>query len=134
MIGSGTESPTHGGLPGWVFVAVTIGGTVYAQIVLKWQVARSGTLPGGAGKFVFLVKLMVTNPWVLSAFIAAGFAAVAWMAALSVYELSVAYPFMSLSFILVAVASFLLLGEGYSAGKAIALLMIVAGLVVGSRF
>jgi len=76
---------------------------------------------------------MLLNPWVFSAFAAAGIAAVAWMAALSVYDLSVAYPFMSLSFVLVAMGSAIWLGEAFTVGKLVALAFIAVGLIIGSR-
>jgi len=127
---------THSaGIPGWVFVAITLLGTVYGQLVLKWQIAKvAGDVPSAISEKVgFLLKLMLLNPWVFSAFAAAGIAAVAWMAALSVYDLSVAYPFMSLSFVLVAMGSAIWLGEAFTVGKLVALAFIAVGLIIGSR-
>lgn len=124
-----------GGVPGWAFIAVTLAGTVYGQIVLKWQIARIGSSVPDAtlDKVVFLARLMVFDPWVFSAFAAAAVAAVAWMAALSVYELSVAYPFMALSFVLVSAGSAFWLGEQFTVGKLVALVAITGGLVIGAR-
>ncbi len=133
MVDSPASASTSG-LPGWALVAVTLACTVYGQVVLKWQIAQVGKVPGPVvEKALFLGRLIFVNPWVFSAFAAAGIAAIAWMATLAVYDLSTAYPFMSLSFVLVAAASALLLGEAFTLGQGVALLMIVSGLVIGSR-
>jgi hypothetical protein len=127
-------SVSSSGLPGWALVAVTLACTVYGQVVLKWQLEQVDRVPAAAvEKVVFLARMIFVNPWVLSAFAAAGVAALAWMATLVVYDLSVAYPFMSLSFVLVAAASAVFLGEAFTLGQGIALLLIIAALVIGTR-
>lgn len=118
-----------------MYIAATLIGTVYGQLVLKWQISSiSGTIPSAVtAKAWFLIKLMLTNPWVFSAFAAAGIAAISWMAALAIYDLSDAYPFMSLSFVLVAFGSALWLGESLTIGSIVALVFIMAGLTIGAR-
>src|SRR5436305_980124 len=82
-------------------VAMTIGFTVYGQLIVKWRVTEAGDLPSGLGDRIDFMVRLVTDPWVLSVFVAAAIAALAWMAALTRFELSAVYPFMSLSFVLV---------------------------------
>jgi uncharacterized membrane protein len=55
------------------------------------------------------------------------------MAALAKFQLSFAYPFMSISFILVMVASYWLLGEQVTIARFLGCLLIVAGVVLISR-
>jgi multidrug transporter EmrE-like cation transporter len=55
------------------------------------------------------------------------------MAALTQFDLSYAYPFMSLSFVLVLVFSVVLFGETATAPRIIGILLILAGIAVGSR-
>jgi drug/metabolite transporter (DMT)-like permease len=119
--------------PGYLYVATTIILTVYGQLIVKWQVDNAGAFPETtSGKLHFLLKL-VLNPWVISVFAGAAIAAVAWMAALTRFELSRAYPFVSLSFVLVLLASAVLFGEGLSVPKVIGVLLIFVGLAVGSQ-
>ena len=73
------------------------------------------------------------NPFVLAGLACAGLAAVSWIAALRHYDLSYAYPFMSLSFLLVAVLSIVIFGEHVKLNQWIGLAIVVAGLYVGSR-
>jgi len=116
----------------WACVAVTVVLTIYGQIVVKWQVLRHGHLPPGLhAKAAFLVAILI-NPWVLSALAGAFVAALAWMAALSKLELSQAYPFTAMSFVLVLVLSAVLFGESLTSAKIAGVLLVVAGLAVGA--
>jgi multidrug transporter EmrE-like cation transporter len=116
-----------------IYIALTIMFTVYGQIVIKWQVGKAGTLPAGSfDKGLFLLT-MLFNPWIISGFAAAFLAALAWMAAMTKFELSYAYPFMSLAFVMVLVLSGPLFQEAVTAPKIIGMALIVAGIAVGSQ-
>ena len=117
----------------YAYVFLTIFLTVYGQIAIKWQVAAAGPFPADPqGKVLFLAKLLL-NPWVMSALAAALLAAVSWMAAMTKLDLSHAYPFMSLAFILVLVFSALIFHEPVTLPKVAGLVLICAGIVVGSQ-
>lgn len=120
-------------ITGFAFVLGSILFTVYGQLVVKWQVAKAGSLPVAlSDKIPFLAKLIV-NPWILTA-IAAGFGALlCWLAAMTKFELSFAYPFMSLAFVLVLILSVLLFNEALTAPKVMGVLLIMAGIIVASR-
>jgi uncharacterized membrane protein len=106
---------------------------VYGQLILKWQVTDAGSFPSDWGDRVqFLAKLFV-NPWVLSVFAGAALAAILWMAALTRFELSAVYPFVSLSFVLVLILSSVFFGEAITPAKTIGVGLIIAGLVVASQ-
>ena len=88
-----------------IYIFLCILFTVYGQLILKWRLTVIDSFPD-----LFFEKLIFTlhlfkDIYVLSSFIAAFFAAISWMIALQKLELSFAYPFMSLSFILVLVIS-----------------------------
>lgn len=118
---------------GYLYVSLTIAFTVYGQIVLKWQVGQNGPLPEPlAGKMQHLFGLLL-NPWVLSAFAAAFLASLAWMAAMTKFQLSYAYPFMSLSFVLVLMLSGVFFHEPVTWPKIVGMALIVAGIVIGSQ-
>jgi drug/metabolite transporter (DMT)-like permease len=74
------------------------------------------------------------NPWFVSCFIAATLAAVSWITALTGLEISRAYPFMSLNFIFVLLIGAALFGEQITPAKIAGVLLIVAGVIVGSVF
>jgi multidrug transporter EmrE-like cation transporter len=117
----------------YFYVACTVLLTVYGQIAIKWQVLLAGPFPDDpTEKAWFLAKLLV-NPWVLSAFAAALLASICWMAAMTRLDLSHAYPFMSLAFILVMVASGFFFGEAMTPLKVVGIVLVVLGLIVGSQ-
>jgi len=112
---------------------VTVLLTVYGQLVIKWQVLAAGAFPEMPGeKMLFLARLLV-NPWVISALAAALAAAVTWMAALTRLDLSHAYPFMSLSFVLVALASAWVFAEPLTGPKIAGVVLICLGVAIGSQ-
>lgn len=117
----------------YFYVLLTILLTVYGQLAIKFQVIKAGAFPqGNLEKIEFLLRLLL-NPWIISAFVAALLASVAWMAAMTKLQLSFAYPFMSLAFILVMVFSSILFNEPITTHKVIGLLLVVVGLAIGSQ-
>ena len=117
----------------YVYVGLTILLTVYGQLVIKWQVGLAGAFPAEPGaRLLFLARLLV-NPWIVSALVAALAAALAWMAAMTRLQLSHAYPFMSLAFVLVLVGSAWFFQEPLTLPKVAGLVLICAGIVIGSQ-
>ncbi|MDP9192878.1 MAG: EamA family transporter [Acidobacteriota bacterium] len=115
-------------------IALCILFTVFGQIAAKLATRQLGTLPGDwDGRLAYLGRVIV-NPWFVSCFIAATLAAVSWITALTGLEISRAYPFMSLNFILVMLLGAALFGEQITPAKVAGVLLIVAGVVVGSVF
>ena len=117
----------------YVYVFLTILLTVYGQLIIKWQVAGAGVFPAEPGdKLLFLARLLL-NPWIISALAAALAAAIAWMAAMTKLDLSHAYPFTSLAFVLVVLCSAWLFHEPLTVSKMAGLALIVAGIAIGSQ-
>lgn len=120
-------------LPGHIYILLTLAFTVYGQLVLKWQMNGVGPLPAaGTEKLAFLLSQFL-NPWIISGFISAFVASLAWMAAMTRFDLNYAYPFMSLAFVIVMGFSVLFLGETVSLAKVVGTLFVVVGLVVIAR-
>ena len=111
---------------GYLYVFLTISLTVYGQVILKHQVNLVTFPPDGLQTFWFLVKFCF-RPLVFSTLLAAVFATFAWMAALSKFELSYAYPFTSLNFVLVVSISVLAFGEVLDVYKVSGLALIMLG-------
>ena len=117
----------------YVYVAATVLLTVYGQLVVKWQVNNAAGPGSDPSDRAALLLRLLANPWVLSALSAAFGAALCWMLAMVKLELSHAYPFVSLSFVLVLLLSAVLFGEPLSWAKVLGILLIVAGVAVGSQ-
>lgn len=116
---------------GYILASVLL--TVYGQLVVKWQVLNAGAFPSEpADRLRFLAGLLL-NPWVISCFVATLLAALSWMVAMTRFELSYAYPFASLAYVLVTLFSVTLFGERLMVAKVLGLGLIILGLYVGSR-
>jgi uncharacterized membrane protein len=115
----------------YLYIVGTLLFTIYGQIVLKWRLKELQIiLPEGLlNKVLYLTKLLF-DPFIFSGFIAAFVASLFWMAAMTKFELTTAYPFMSLAPTLVFVIGVLFLGETFTVGKIIGLVLIIIGTVV----
>lgn len=119
----------------YFYIVGTLSFTVYGQIVLKWRMnATKVILPESAiDKVVYLTKL-IFDPYIFSGFASAFVASLFWMAAMSKFEITTAYPFMSLAPALVFLIGVLFLGETFTIGKVIGLLLIIIGMVVTVKY
>jgi drug/metabolite transporter (DMT)-like permease len=116
-----------------LYIIGTILFTVYSQLVMRWQVAAAGPLPiDTPGKASYVINLLL-NPWVLSGMLATFLAGISWMLAMTKFEISYAYPFVSLNYILVLAAAFFLLNETLSATKLMGSALVVIGIIVISK-
>jgi len=115
----------------YIFLTVVL--TVYGQLAIKWQVLKAGAFPEALPNKIFFLFNLFLNPWIISAFAAAFLASLFWMAAMTKLQLSHAYPFMSLAFVLVMVASGFFFNEPISPLKVTGILLVILGLIVGSQ-
>lgn len=117
----------------YLYLVATISFTVYGQVILKWRIRSYGDMPVDAlEKLQFLVSLLF-DPAIFSGLAAAFLASLAWMAAMTKFDLNHAYPFMSLNFILVLLLSVWLLDEPFSVQKIVGVGLIVIGTIVSAH-
>lgn len=118
---------------GYVYIFGTILFTVYGQLILKWRISLYGQLPvETAEKLYFLAKL-VFDPFLISGFASTLVAAVFWIAAMTKFDISYAYPFMSLAFVLVLILSAWFFKEPITLNKMLGMAFIVIGIIITSR-
>ena len=115
------------------YILGTIFFTVYGQIILKWRVSEYGVLPESSFDKALFIGRLLLDPFVVSGLIAAFIASLFWMAAMTKFDLSFAYPFMSLSFVLVIILSAVVFREPITVYKIIGMALIVVGIIVGSQ-
>ena len=121
---------------GYLYIFGTILFTVFGQILLKWRLSMLHfTLPDTmlSDKLLTLIKL-VFDPFIFVGFISAFIASLFWMAAMTKFEITYAYPFMSLSPAIVFLVGVFLLGETFTIGKVLGLIIIAIGIVVTVKF
>jgi len=117
----------------YIYIIGTIFFTVYGQLVIKWQMGKAAPLPDVLiDKLLFLLSMLM-NAWIISAFLSAFMAALCWMAAMTRFDLSFAYPFMSLSFVFVLIFSVILYHEPINIPKIIGIMCIMLGILISSQ-
>ena len=116
-----------------ILVSVCLAGI--AQVTLKVGVDRvtkaSGgghIAVGGAG-----LKELATSPVVWGGLVVFGLSAVVWLFALSRVELSFAYPFAALGYVIIVLASLTVLHESVPPLRWAGVAFIIAGIVLVAR-
>lgn len=118
---------------GYLYIFGCLFFTVYGQIIMKWRIAKYGDLPSELlDKIYFLIKI-VFDPYIFSGFVSAFVASLFWMAAMTKFDISYAYPFMSAAFVFVFILSVFLFGEPVTWHKIIGLILIISGIIITSR-
>lgn len=105
-----------------------------AQVTLKTGLNRAfvGADAAKIGDLGSLLQ-MLSSPLVWVGLAVYFGSAIVWLYVLSATEVSTAYPFVSLGFVVTAVLGVMLHGDHVTAGKVIGTALIVAGTVVISR-
>ena len=116
----------------YLYIFGTLFFTVYGQLILKWRLGKLGfVLPEGGlwDKLLALLKI-IFDPFIFSGFASAFIASMFWMAAMTKFEITQAYPFMSLAPAIVFLLGVWLLNETFTWGKVVGLVLIIIGVVI----
>jgi glycosyltransferase involved in cell wall biosynthesis/multidrug transporter EmrE-like cation transporter len=117
-------------------ILVSVGLAALAQLTLKYgmdQVTREGTVPLDLTDLAGTVRRVVLNPFVWGGLFTFVLSAAVWLVVLSRASLSFAYPFASLTYVLILLFDRFVLGQPISALRYGGVALIVAGLVLISR-
>ena len=120
----------------YIYIFGTIFFTVYGQIILKWRINKIGFSleNGGLVDKVLTMLKFVFDPFIFSGFLSAFIASMFWMVAMTKFEITHAYPFMSLSPAIVFLLGIFFLNETFTIGKVIGLTIIIIGTIVTVKF
>ena len=105
---------------------------VAGQTALKMGVDKPGVAESATG-VVAVIGLIFKSPLVMLGLVFYALGALAWIAVLSRLDLSVAYPFLALNFVLVTLSSRFLLGETVPPLRWLGILVIIAGILLVAR-
>ena len=111
----------------FVLIFASVGLNAAAQLLLRLGM-RTGLPAGWTG--IGLLLDVALRPGVVGGLACYAISLVLWLLVLSRTEASFAYPFLGVGFVIVALASFLLLGESFTLRKVTGTLIIAAGVAV----
>jgi len=115
-------------LTNFAVLLVAVGLAASGQLVLKHGMTLAQRSAAQHGRS--LLGVATLSPWVLGGLAIFAASAVAWLLTLSRVPLSTAYPFNALGFLVILVASSLLLHERTNTGTWLGTTMVVGGLLV----
>ena len=121
-------------LIGFILLSVALAAT--AQLTLKHgmnQVTRQGKVPLDLGQPVDMIRRIGLNISVLAGLLIFVLSAAVWLVVLSRASLSFAYPFASLTYVLILVFDRFVLREPISGLRYGGVALIIAGLLLISR-
>ena len=104
-----------------------------AQLALKAATNRLGPVSLALDGLVATAWRVSLQPYIWLGLACYGISLVVWVAGLSRTDVSLAYPFLSLGYVVNAVAAWYLFGENLSAQRIIALAVIIAGVWLLAR-
>lgn len=106
--------------------------TVVAQIMLKQGMNQVGKV-NSLKNMRFLAIRAVSNPFVVGGIGVFGFTSVLWLIVLSRVEISVAYPMLSIGYILVMLWGWLVFGENVTVTRFVGVILICLGVFLITR-
>lgn len=116
----------------WWLILLSVASGVIGQTFLKLGVER----PSAAGMdrgLVGLLTAIATSPQVLLGLFFYGCGALAWILVLRRMDLSYAYPFLALNFVLITLVSRFFLGETVPPMRWLGILIICSGILIVAR-
>lgn len=122
---------------GYLYLFLSISATVTSQIITKWRVSNYivTLLPMPTeilGKVFFLFKV-VFDPFIFTSCCLTFASGLLWMATMTKFDISYAYPLTMLGFVAVLVLSALILGEHFNIYKIAGCFVIILGVIIASR-
>ncbi len=109
----------------------TIAG-VAGQTAIKLGVSKPGVAATATG-LLAIVNLILHSPLVVLGLCFYAIGALAWIAVLSRLDLSVAYPFLALNFVLVTLVARFFLGESVPPLRWLGILVIIGGILLVAK-
>jgi len=116
-----------------VYIMISVLGGAVGQLMLKKGMSSTGPLTLSLNQFGSILGRMATNPYVVAGLSIYALSTLFWLLALSRVDLSFAYPFASLSYLVMLFAAWQLFKEDISILRLAGTLVICIGVIIISR-
>jgi drug/metabolite transporter (DMT)-like permease len=116
-----------------IYILISVVGGAAGQVLLKMGMNSLGPLTLSAGQFLRILWSMATNLYVIIGLAIYMLGVVFWLAAISRVDLSFAYPFASLSYVLMLLVSWGIFGEKISLLRLAGTIVICVGVLIIAR-
>jgi drug/metabolite transporter (DMT)-like permease len=105
-----------------------------AQILLKLGVSSASVrLSLATGSQIDRLRAFSLSPWIIAGMALYGLGALLWLNVLVKTEVSQAYPFMGLGFVITAALGFLVFHDTFGVARLVGTLFVIAGICLIAR-
>jgi len=120
----------------YLYIFATLFFTVYGQLILKWRIGQLHWHPKTDTIWIAVTDYLkfLFDPIIFSGFASAFIASIFWMLTMTRFEITQAYPFMSLAPAIVFLLGVWMLNETFTWGKVIGLILIMIGVIITVKF
>lgn len=120
-------------LPTVALICLSVLTSVAGQTTIKLGVSRPEGASLSPADPVALIAMILHSPLVMAGLILYGVGALSWIIVLSRLDLSLAYPFVALNFVLIAIVSRLVLSESIPSLRWVGIAVICIGILLVAR-
>ena len=113
----------------FIFIISSVLLNALAQILLKAGMKQFGNIDLKNNIINTSISIAL-NPYIITGFISYGISILLWLWVLSKVDVSLAYPFQALGFIVVTILAWLIFQENISFTRIMALIFITIGLII----
>lgn len=120
----------------WAAFALVLTGVLLnavAQLALKASVSDTGIINLDVSSLLTSAGSLAANLWLWLGLICYAISVIVWVLALSRVDVSIAYPMLSIGYIVNAVAAWRLFDEPMNLGKVVGIGIIIVGVYVLAR-
>ena len=117
----------------FVFIIVTVILNAVSQLLMKSGMDQVGKAELSSSKVLSLLMSAATNPLIILGLASMTISMATHLMSLSRFDVSFAFPFLSLAYAIVAAWGYFVMGENVSAQRAAGIGIIVLGTVVLAR-
>ncbi len=116
----------------YIFLSILF--AVASQLIIKWKMSAFDLshMTSLWEKF-FFAGSMLLNPYIILSILLTLLSGLSWMIAMTKFDISYAYPYTALGFIMILIFSVLLFHEPMNWYKFISVILIISGIIIGSR-
>lgn len=118
------------------YLSIIVSGVLlnaFAQVLLKKGMMSIGHFEFSAANLAPITLKATTNPFVVGGLLCYVLSVILWMLVLSRVEVSFAYPFLSIGYIVTAVIGYYYFGELVTVERIIGILLICSGVIFIAR-
>jgi multidrug transporter EmrE-like cation transporter len=114
-----------------ILLSVTL--NAVAQLLLRKAMLEIGSFSFVADQILAILPRVIVNPYIIGGMISYALSIGLWLTVLSRLEVSAAYPFLSVGYIIVAIAGYLFFAENLSLFRILGIACICLGVILISR-